>query len=203
MSSFRRRLMIANAPYRLIDYIVNSNQNSRIITNCAPLNDNNYKFEVDCYVEARDTSREWGMIFANAGTDSINKKWRVNFNNSDKMLRALLNSNSNQNVYISNTSSYVGKRLFITLTSTQFKVNNQIANASGNKGGTWIADNFMQINEDTNNAPIIRYYAINAYYNNNLIHQYKPCITSNDVYTMVDVLSGYICEVKGNAWSGN
>jgi len=74
MSEFRRRLLAANAPYRLIDYIVNSNQSSRIITNCAPLDDNNYKFEVDCYVEARDTSREWGIIFANAGTDTVNKK---------------------------------------------------------------------------------------------------------------------------------
>lgn len=189
--------------YTLVDWVENTHKNSSLITNVDVVNSNNYKFVG--IVTLTKYNRQYTTIFgSNNGSDTNSKKWRFRWDGAATSFAILTNS-SLSGAFIQLTKTLVGIKTSFEITYKKAIINGTTYTTSKSSTGTFQPNGKIVLAENisTANAGTMKWHELDVYLDDVLISKLRPCVTKDGVYTMVDVLTGYICPTDGNElWTG-
>lgn len=187
--------------YTLVDWIENTYANSRIVTNVDVVDSNNYKF-VGVITPIR-YNRQYTPFFVNSpGTDTTNKRWRFSWSGAPVTFSILTNS-STGGAQIQLYRTLVGIKTSFEITYQKAIINGTTYTTTISSTGTFKPNTKIILAENTSNAGTMKWHELDVYLDGMLISKLRPCLTKDGVYTMVDLLTDYICPTVGNGpWTG-
>lgn len=196
-----RRRVASVKPYTLVDWIENTYANSYIETNVDIVNSNNYKFVG--IITPISYNRQYTSFFVgNVGTDASNKKWRFSWNSASNKWAIMTNS-SLSGARMELTKTLVGIKTSFEISYQKAIINGTTYTTTKSSTGTFLPNGKIVLAENLSNSGIMKWHELDVYLDDVLISKLRPCVTKDGVYTMVDVLTDYICPIEGNGlWTG-
>ena len=187
--------------YTLVDWVKNTYANSAIVTNVDVVDSNNYKF-VGIVTPIRYDRQYTPFFVSSAGTDANNKRWRFGWNGASNHFSILTNS-ALFGANIAPTITLVGIKTSFELTYQKAIINRTTYTTIVNSTGTFLPNGKIILAENTSNSGIMKWHELDVYLDGVLISKLRPCVTKDGIYTMVDVLTDYICPTIGSGlWTG-
>lgn len=196
-----RRRVAASKPYTLVDWVENTYANSFIVTNVDVVDSNNYKFVG--IVTPISYNRQYTPFFmSNVGTDANNKRWRFSWNGASNKCAVMTNS-SLSGARIEITRTLVNVKTFFEISYQKAIINGTTYKTSKSSTGIFLPNGKVVLADVTDNAGTMKWHELDVYLDDVLISKLRPCVTKDRIYTMVDVLTDYICPTEGNGlWTG-